>query len=297
MPQAPSPQAPTFVRTQIPAVPDPADPAVAVPAVAVSTPAVPATSVAVPVPVAASVPAPAPLAADPPSVAESRPGRWGPRRALWTGVTVALLAFVLMGWLEVGGKLDPLDEAVTGSVAHAAAKWSWVQPLGVALSLPGTWLAAALTACLAATLCMRFRQPPLALACLASAVTAFSGNATLKPLFHRTRPAFGTELGWSFPSGHTLTATAAYGACLILVAQAWILHRGLDGAQARPVWRAALAGWAALALLTGTGRVVAMHHWLGDVMASWALGIAVVGALLLVAGVPRHALSPPVDPS
>jgi membrane-associated phospholipid phosphatase len=80
--------------------------------------------------------------------------------------------------------------------------------------------------------------------------------------------------GFSFPSGHTATATLAAGLlCLGLIC--W----------ARGVWRFAVMAVLGLwALLDGVGRVYLGVHWPTDVLAGWLLGalLTVLAAALFV---------------
>jgi undecaprenyl-diphosphatase len=69
----------------------------------------------------------------------------------------------------------------------------------------------------------------------------------------------------SFPSGHTLNATVLTGVAVYLVL------RRIDS----PRGRAVVVGAGALFVLTmGLSRVFLGHHWLTDVVAGWALGLA-----------------------
>jgi membrane-associated phospholipid phosphatase len=49
----------------------------------------------------------------------------------------------------------------------------------------------------------------------------------------------------------------------------------------RLLWIATLTAWALLAIGTGFGRVLVQEHWMSDVMASWALGLALGSGLML----------------
>ena len=91
-----------------------------------------------------------------------------------------------------------------------------------------------------------------------------------KQLVGRTRPLLTDavppyEYSASFPSGHSLTSVVIAGVVAYLV----ILR--LKSRRSR-VWTAALA--AAFALTIGLSRVYLGHHWLTDVLAAWALGLA-----------------------
>jgi undecaprenyl-diphosphatase len=94
-------------------------------------------------------------------------------------------------------------------------------------------------------------------------------NALLKQVFMRTRPRFENPLlvltSYSFPSGHTMMATVFYGTlCLLIMTRVrgW-LPRGL-----------AVASSASLILLVGFSRIYLGVHYLSDVMAAIAEGLA-----------------------
>jgi membrane-associated phospholipid phosphatase len=103
-------------------------------------------------------------------------------------------------------------------------------------------------------------------------VLALGGNALLNPalkrVFERVRPVHDhslvNELGWSFPSGHTSSATVAYGML------AYVALRTLPAAWHGPVALAA----AALAFTVGCSRVFLQVHFASDVVAGFASGAA-----------------------
>lgn len=77
--------------------------------------------------------------------------------------------------------------------------------------------------------------------------------------------------GSSFPSGHTTTAV------VVGCAVAWLCSQGRPARIRQAAWTAA-AAWA---LLVGVTRLYLDQHWLSDVLASWALGVVLVCALVL----------------
>ena len=103
----------------------------------------------------------------------------------------------------------------------------------------------------------------------------------MKVIVERARPdgaeALATAGGYAFPSGHSATAVALYGALALIVAR----H---GDARAR---RAAIAAAVALSVLVGVTRVYLGVHYPTDVLAGWLLG----GAVLAVAW--RLAVTPP----
>ncbi len=94
-------------------------------------------------------------------------------------------------------------------------------------------------------------------------------NLFLKQIFARQRPHFDNQLlvltTYSFPSGHTLAATVFYGAlCALIVSRC-----------RRWVWRALTIAVAAfLILLVGFSRIYLGVHYLSDVLAAIAEGLA-----------------------
>ena len=94
-------------------------------------------------------------------------------------------------------------------------------------------------------------------------------NFLLKNLFLRPRPHFNdpilTLTTYSFPSGHTMMATVFYGTLCALV---------LSKARRRQ-WRVmAILGAALLVLLVGFSRIYLGAHFLSDVLAAIAEGLA-----------------------
>lgn len=111
-----------------------------------------------------------------------------------------------------------------------------------------------------------------------------------KPLFGRTRPELADaippyEHSASFPSGHSLNSIVIAGIVAYLV----ILR--LKTARARVV---TVAVAVVFALTMGLSRVYLGHHWLTDVLAAWAIGIAWLALVItshrlyLTVRAPRH---------
>jgi membrane-associated phospholipid phosphatase len=94
-------------------------------------------------------------------------------------------------------------------------------------------------------------------------------NLLLKHLFVRARPHFDSPLlvltTYSFPSGHTVMATVFYGTlCALIVSR-----------NRRWLWRVlTLAAAAFLVLLVGFSRIYLGVHYLSDVLAAIAEGLA-----------------------
>lgn len=99
----------------------------------------------------------------------------------------------------------------------------------------------------------------LLVAVLGAAVLEWS----LKFLFHRERPHWPEQIsGWSFPSGHAMTAFVGYGLF------GYVLSRRRRGV---PVWY--LVGLGLLVLAVGFSRMYLQHHYLTDVLGGFAVAL------------------------
>ncbi|MGV9558785.1 phosphatase PAP2 family protein [Streptomyces sp. NPDC003522] len=106
-----------------------------------------------------------------------------------------------------------------------------------------------------------------------SAVTAVAGGLTgllVKTVVERARPSLQDPVahapGFSFPSGHAMTATTSF-AVLLLVLLPLVPRAG------RPLcWGVAVVS----VIGVGFTRVALGVHWFSDVVGGWLLGLAVV---------------------
>jgi membrane-associated phospholipid phosphatase len=104
-------------------------------------------------------------------------------------------------------------------------------------------------------------------------------NFLLKHVFVRPRPRFDNPLlnltTYSFPSGHTMMATVFYGALCVLIAALVPKWR----------WRAlAIALVAGMILVVGFSRIYLGAHYLSDVLAAIAEGLAWLAFCLVLVG-------------
>ncbi|MFC6018724.1 phosphatase PAP2 family protein [Plantactinospora solaniradicis] len=105
-------------------------------------------------------------------------------------------------------------------------------------------------------------------------------GATLKLIFGRNRPELLDPVshapGYSFPSGHALTAALAAGVLLLalLPFADWAGDARRRRAARCGLWTTAVV----LTVLTGLSRIALGVHWLSDVLGGWVLGAAMVAA-------------------
>lgn len=126
---------------------------------------------------------------------------------------------------------------------------------------------------LAAAALWRYRSRRVTAAVLAAPVLASGAILGLKHLFHRARPAGALrhmELGFSFPSGHSMAATA------VLLTTAYVLTRE----ELTPRWTIAAA--AAMAFAVGISRLYLDVHWATDVIGGWSIGLALAATCALL---------------
>ncbi|MFR9674611.1 phosphatase PAP2 family protein [Streptomyces sp. TR06-5] len=193
--------------------------------------------------------------------------------ALVIGLLLAVFAAVSLQ-VAVTGPLAVADVAVRDALAGSPASHgpsARLAEFGADLGAPhiaGTALAAGAVV----TARRRRSWEPILLAVLA-ALSVPALALPLKELFARPGPDGAPLAGYAgyYPSGHTLTAGAAYGVLALLWA-----HRA---PRAAPVCAALAATW------TAAGLVLRGYHWLTDVVAGGALAGAVVAGLGLLAAV------------
>lgn len=106
-------------------------------------------------------------------------------------------------------------------------------------------------------------------------------GAGLKDTFTRNRPDWPDPItlisGYSFPSGHAVNSMLALGCATVL------LYPGLGTAGRRLL----LGVGSVFVIIVGVDRLALGVHYLTDVLAGWALALAVVFATLAAFGRPR----------
>jgi membrane-associated phospholipid phosphatase len=109
-------------------------------------------------------------------------------------------------------------------------------------------------------------------------------NLLIKFAFHRQRPSFVDPIvtlsSYSFPSGHTLASTVFYGTLA-----AFFMPRVKTAKQRVAILLAALL----MVILVGLSRIYLRAHFLSDVLAAFAEGLAWLAlCLVAVATLRRH---------
>ena len=208
--------------------------------------------------------------------------RGGPARPAYVAGTapglvvlsIAGVAFVLIldGVLS-GSGVAALDRPVLRFLA-ARRDSGATTVLRLVTYLGGTPFVVLITVALAMWWWRRYRRAAL----LLSAAVFGSGaiTAAVKLLVARDRPARplaidGAESGFSFPSGHSLSAMALYGTLAYLVVTS-------DRSRSRRTCLA--AALISTAVAVAFSRLYLGYHWLSDVLGSWALAALWLAAVV-----------------
>jgi undecaprenyl-diphosphatase len=198
------------------------------------------------------------------------------------GLLGGLAAFSLIAVDVVfNGPLRHTDDLVNDAVFNAQKAGFPMHLIGLVLTQIGA--SYTVTLCVLATSVWMWvkGQRPLAYWNAGIGIVVSLAVVALKEVFRRDRPPLLDALAsYSFPSGHTLGATAGLGAVIILFTEVHVRLHHPKREKVLHIWFNALAIWVTLAVLCGIGRVFVQAHWMSDVMASWSLGLALVSGIL-----------------
>jgi undecaprenyl-diphosphatase len=205
-------------------------------------------------------------------------------------VAWTVLAGILIGVGELvdhSGAVQGFDNHVTSFVvSHRTAGLNAAMKT---LTWLGSWLAVLAAAGLVLLLVLR-RRLPVGLFLLAVVAWAGTqGGTTLaKNVVERSRPPEDLRLvsahGWSWPSGHTATATLVFA---VLATVVWMLTTS--------GWLRLLAvvGWIFVAVVVAFSRVELGVHWTTDVLASvvfvtsWLMALGMILGAAVAGPAPR----------
>jgi membrane protein DedA with SNARE-associated domain/membrane-associated phospholipid phosphatase len=197
-----------------------------------------------------------------------------PRKALFgtSALCLTLFAALLDAITNINSWLSPIVQTLDDNINVFAmthnlgtAFWSVITLFGGPFVL---WTVVILT------IVFVWRRRSNLLLFVSSAGIALALDIAVKGLVARPRPDLSEALlGYSFPSGHALMATAVYGALAILLWRSSLPRS----------WRAA-ALWLLplLVLLVGASRIALNVHWASDAVAGFALGGSILAGALFV---------------
>lgn len=184
--------------------------------------------------------------------------------ALFGAAIVASIGFAIVAAEMRAGALDRLDRAVELAVHRLDARppdlaMEAAAGLGAnAVLLP---VVAAVTA-----LAIRMRRRAVAIILVIDAIVVIAAYSALKVMFSRERPRLFDKIalptGYSFPSGHAMSAVGIYG----VIAAALI---ALYPRARQPVIATAIA----LIAMIGLSRIYLGVHWPSDVIGGYLAGV------------------------
>ncbi len=204
-----------------------------------------------------------------------------PSRTGVYGTVLVVLVLLLAALATAVGTgsvaLQDLDDRVARAAFDVSAPRPWLvhllEVLALVLSNVGVGIALAVVAAVAFVR----REWRIGAWVVLSGVMAIGGNALLKLVFQRPRPAWEEPIheivGYSFPSGHSAGAGVLFTVLSLLTIV--LTGRGLRR-------RLLLTLWVVLALVTAADRVLLGVHYLSDVTAGLAFGALVAIALWLL---------------
>lgn len=200
--------------------------------------------------------------------------RYGLRLTLLAaGLALVAVPFgLLLDQVVRNGPLVRVDTSAAndlhGWVRHSPAAVHVLEAVSFVGSPPWLWLMVA--ASVAYTL--RRRRVRLAVFLVATTLAGGLIDTAVKIAVDRDRPSLeapvATAHGQSFPSGHAMSSTVAYGALLL------VLLPALPARARRP----AVAGAVVLVLAIGFSRLALGVHYISDVLGGYALGLAWLAA-------------------
>ncbi len=187
---------------------------------------------------------------------------------------LAVLGALVVGFIfignAVGGGIDEVDKQILLALRDAPD-----DPRGprgfenavMHLSALGSGAVTGLVTLIAVLFLLVARKPRLALLLVVCALGTLVAMELLKGLYERPRPTVVTHIdppgGMSFPSGHSMIASALYPMLAVLIARAL---------PERRLQRFAVAIGALLALLVGVTRMYLGVHYPSDVLGGWTAG-------------------------
>lgn len=199
--------------------------------------------------------------------------RFSPEHALGLHLTIGLLVILLAGWCfsEIAETLGPSVPALDQQVAtwfHEHARSGLTTTARVITFFGSAGFLTSVSVCCAVLLIRVPRWDWL----LTLALTMLGGsllNIVLKHFFQRQRPILENPLvtltTFGFPSGHTMGSTLFYGLLALFAAHAL---------RALSAKIAACALAVMLVMLIGLTRIYLGAHYLSDVLAAMAAGLA-----------------------
>lgn len=199
------------------------------------------------------------------------------RAALTTCVIGIVSVGVLLLVVEAGwAPLRVVDEVALGGLHAYATGHHWFVVLMAAVSTVGSWWVYLVVVLGLATWLGIRRRIRMALFVAVTVEVSPLLNQVMKTIVHRPRPVWADPVasasGASFPSGHAQAAVVGYGVLVLVLLP-----------SLRRAFRVMVVSAGVLMVLAiGFSRVALGVHYVSDVVAGWALGVAWVASMIVV---------------
>lgn len=181
-------------------------------------------------------------------------------------VAILLILFVILTMFVVSGNADIIDEKVFNSIILIKNK-----PLSVFLRIITTIGSTVGVIALLGVTAFIFIKKKIFSDFKYVIINVGLGvilMETIKNIVRRVRPAWKwiTQGGFSFPSGHTISALLLYGTLLLLV------YKKVNGKYRKPL----IIFFTIMIVLIGFSRIYFGVHYLTDVIGGYILGLAIL---------------------
>lgn len=181
-------------------------------------------------------------------------------------ITILLICFMLLTLLVISGKLNFLDELFFKKVINL--KNGFLTTFLYIITNLGSTIGTIILLLLTFFIFLRRKAISDFKYVIINVATGTVLMQVLKSLIRRIRPSWKwiVQGGFSYPSGHTITALLFYGTLMLLV------HKKVKGRLRKPL----LVGFSLVIFFIAFSRIYFGAHYFSDVLASIILGIIIL---------------------
>lgn len=181
-------------------------------------------------------------------------------------ISILLICFILLTLLVISGKLNFLDELFFKKVINL--KNGFLTTFLYIITNLGSTIGTIILLLLTFFIFLRRKAISDFKYVIINVATGTVLMQVLKSLIRRIRPSWKwiVQGGFSYPSGHTITALLFYGTLMLLV------HKKVKGRLRKPL----LVGFSLVIFFIAFSRIYFGAHYFSDVLASIILGITIL---------------------
>lgn len=181
-------------------------------------------------------------------------------------ISILLICFILLTLLVISGKLNFLDELFFKKVINL--KNGFLTTFLYIITNLGSTIGTIILLLLTFFIFLRRKAISDFKYVIINVATGTVLMQVLKSLIRRIRPSWKwiVQGGFSYPSGHTITALLFYGTLMLLI------HKKVKGRLRKPL----LVGFSLVIFFIAFSRIYFGAHYFSDVLASIILGITIL---------------------